>query len=232
MARHARVVVPGAPHHVTQRGNRRQKTFFQEADYLAYLRFAGEAFAEAGVEVWAYCLMPNHVHLIAAPRRPEALAQAVGATHVRYTRLINRRERWTGYLWQGRFASFPMDEDYLRQCARYVGLNPVRAGLAERAIDWPWSSVRAHVEGRSDPLLTLRPLAERLGPALPRFFDVDVEEEAARVLRRATSTGCPLGAGAWVKALEAATGQSLIDRPPGRPRKPAQPVPEQAHALL
>ena len=219
MARYARVVVPGAPHHVTQRGNRRQQTFFRDADYLAYLQIAAEAFAEAGVEVWAYCLMPNHVHLIAAPSQPEALARAVGTTHLRYTRLINLRERWTGYLWQGRFASFPMDEDYLRQCARYVALNPVRAGLAARAGDWPWSSVRAHVDGRADPLLTPGPLAERLGEAMPQFFDVDVTEEAARALRRATATGRPLGAAAWVKALEAAAGRSLVARPPGRPPK-------------
>jgi putative transposase len=150
--------------------------------------------------------MPNHVHLIAAPARSDALARAVGVTHLRYTRQINLRERWTGYLWQVRFASFPMDEDYLRACARYVGLNPVRAGLTARAIDWPWSSVRAHVEGRPDRLLTPAPLAERLGEALTSFFDVDVGEEAARRLRRATATGRPLGAAAWVKALEPADG--------------------------
>jgi putative transposase len=217
MARQARVVIAGAPHHVTQRGNRRQQTFFREADYLAYLHFAAETFAAAGVEVWAYCLMPNHVHLIAAPARPEALAQAVGAAHVRYTRQINLRERWTGYLWQGRFASFPMDEDYLRQCTRYVGLNPVRAGLAARAIDWPWSSVRAHLEGRPDPLLTPGPLIERLGQDMEAFFELDVADAAARALRRAASTGRPLGAAAWVKALEASTGRGLTARPPGRP---------------
>ena len=217
MARQARVVIAGAPHHVTQRGNRRQQTFFREADYLAYLHFAAETFAAAGVEVWAYCLMPNHVHLIAAPARPEALAQAVGAAHVRYTRQINLRERWTGYLWQGRFASFPMDEEYLRRCARYVGLNPVRAGLAARAIDWPWSSVRAHLEGRPDPLLTPGPLIERLGQDMEAFFELDVADAAARALRRAASTGRPLGAAAWVKALEASTGRGLTARPPGRP---------------
>ncbi len=102
------------------------------------------------MEVWAYCLTPNHVHPIATPPRPEALAEAVRATHLRYTRRINLRERWTGYLWQGRFSSFPMDEAYLRS-APYVGLNPVRAGLTRRAIDWPWSSVRPHVEGRPTP---------------------------------------------------------------------------------
>jgi len=219
MARQARVVIPGAPHHVTQRGNRRQQTFFRESDYRAYLHIAAEAFATAGVEVWAYCLMPNHVHLIAAPSRPEALAQAVGLTHLRYTRQVNLRERWTGYLWQGRFASFPMDEDYLRTCARYVGLNPVRAGLTTRAVDWPWSSVRAHLEGRSDPLLTPGRLAERLGGTMAGFFDLDVDDEARRKLRRASSTGRPLGAAAWVKALEATTGRALADPPIGRPRR-------------
>jgi putative transposase len=217
----ARVVVAGVPHHVTQRGNRRQQTFFCDADYVAYLHLAAEAFRAAGVEVWAYCLMPNHVHLIATPPRPEALAAAVGATHVRYTRQTNLRQRWTGYLWQGRFASFPMDEDYLLACARYVGLNPVRAGLVERAIDWPWSSVRAHLgrlcEGVVDPLLTPGPLAARLGERMARFFDIDVAEEARRALRRASSTGRPLGAAAWVKALEAATGRTLIAPPIGRP---------------
>ena len=217
MPRMARVVVPGVPHHVTQRGNRRQRTFFGEADYLAYLHLAREAFAEAGVEVWAYCLMPNHVLLIAVPSTAEALAKAVGATHLRYTRQINLRERWTGYLWQGRFASFPMDEDYLLACARYVGLNPVRAGLVARAIDWSWSSVRAHVEGRGDALLTPGPLAARLGPDLARFFDTDVQEDALRSRRRAAGAGRPLGAAQWVKALETSTGRALAPPPIGRP---------------
>ncbi|MBI5939723.1 MAG: transposase [Caulobacterales bacterium] len=218
MARMARVVVPGVPHHVTQRGNRRQTTFFREEDYLAWLTLAAEAFADAGVEIWAYCLMPNHVHLIAAPARPEGLAQAMGTTHVRYTRQVNGRERWTGHLWQGRFASFPMDEDYLRQCIRYVGLNPVRAGLTTRAIDWPWSSVRAHVEGRPDALLTPGPVADRLGATMAGFFDLDLEEEGRRRLRKASRDGRPLGAADWVKALEAASGRALA--PPRRGRPP------------
>lgn len=220
MARQARVVIPGTPHHVTQRGNRRQPTFFDNSDYEAYLQLAAEEFRAAEVEVWAWCLMPNHVHLIAVRPRPEALARAVGATHLRYTRRVNSRQRWTGYLWQGRFASFPMDEGYLRTCTRYVGLNPVRAGLTARAIDWPWSSVRAHVEARSDPLLTPEPLAG--------FFDLDIEEEARRKLRRASSTGQPLGAAQWVKALEVATGRSLAEPRIGRPRREAPTEAERA----
>ncbi|MDO8296679.1 MAG: transposase [Caulobacter sp.] len=206
MGRKARIVAPGVPHHVTQRGNRRQATFLRAADYLSYLQLAGEAFAEAGVQVWCWCLMPNHVHLIATPPDEGALARAVGLTHLRYTRLINGRERWTGYLWQGRFASFPMDEDYLRQCVRYVGLNPVRAGLVERAVDWPWSSVRAHLGRGTDPLLTPGPVATLLGDGADGFFDVDLAEEAQRKLRRACRSGRPLGAADWVKALDRAPG--------------------------
>jgi putative transposase len=217
MGRVARVVVAGAPHHVTQRGNRRQATFFCDADYRAWLAFAAEAFAAAQVSVWAYCLMPNHVHVIAAPGEEDALARAFGATSVRYTRMINAREGWTGYLWQGRFASFPMDEVYLRRCVRYVGLNPVRAGLVERAIDWPWSSVRAHLGGRRHRLLTPEPVAGLLGEDVVGFFDTDLAEEERRLLRKASRDGRPLGEASWVKALEVATGRVLAAPRRGRP---------------
>lgn len=173
MPRMARVVVPGVTHHITQRGNRRQLSFFGPADYALYLRIAAEEFTAAEVEVWGYCLTPNHIHLIATPARADSLAAAVGATHLRYTRQINRRERWTGYLWQGRFAS---------------------------------------------------PLTQRLGPRLAAFFDLDVDEEAMRALRKASGTGRPLGAAAWVKALERSTGRQLAARPVGRPRAEETPV--------
>ncbi len=220
MARTARVVVAGTPHHVVQRGNRKQRTFFSDADYRRYLAIAAEAFAEAAVEVWAYCLMPNHVHIIATPASEDGLAKAMGGAHVRYTRSVNRREDWRGFLWQGRFASFPMDEGYLVRCARYVGLNPVRAGLVRRAIDWPWSSVRAHVERRHDRLLTPSPLIELLGPDLSRFFEVDVDDEALRRLRASAKTGRPLGQESWVRGLEQTLGRALAPPQRGRPAKP------------
>ncbi|MDD9877448.1 MAG: transposase [Magnetovibrio sp.] len=105
------MVVPGLPHHVTQRGNRRQKTFFRDDDYRVYLDLMREWCGRHGVRVWAYCLMSNHVHLVCVPETADALACAIGAAHRRYTRHVNFREGWRGYLWQGRFASFPMDED-------------------------------------------------------------------------------------------------------------------------
>lgn len=209
MPRQARVVIPGVPHHVVQRGNRRQPVFFSAFDYGLYLDLAAEAFRDAGVEVWAYCLMPNHVHLIAAPRHPGALAQAVGDTHRRYTQRINSREGWSGFLWQGRFGSFPMDEDYLLTCARYVVHNPVRAGIVARAAEWPWSSLRAHLLGSPDPLLTPRPLADRIGD-LAAFFATDGDSPNYSALRNASVNGRPLGSQAWLKAL--GLGQGRIRR--------------------
>ena len=192
MPRVPRIVIPGEPHHVVQRGNRRQPTFFGPADYALYLTIAAEAFAEAKVEVWAYCLMPNHIHLIATPETEAGLARAVAQTHQRYSWRINQREGWTGYFWQGRFGSSPMDETYLRLCARYVGLNPVRAGLSRRAIDWPWSSVAAHVHGAPDKLLTPEPLAERLGDEMVAFFDTDVTDHCRELFHAALEAGQPL----------------------------------------
>ena len=132
MARLARLVIPGLPHHVTQRGNRRQPTFFNNGDYAAYLELMADWCREEGVEIWSYCLMPNHVHLIAVPKTADGLRRAIGEAHRRYTRRVNFREQWRGYLWQGRFASFLVDEPHLLAAARYVELNPVRAKLVER----------------------------------------------------------------------------------------------------
>lgn len=192
MPRSARVVIPGMPHHVIQRGNRRQPTFFSSEDYRTYLGIAAETFAAAKVEVWAYCLMPNHVHLIATPQTEDGLAKAVGATHQHYTWLINQKQSWTGHLWQGRFGSFPMDEPYFLLCARYVGLNPVRAGLVTKAVDWPWSSVEAHVTGRTGDLLSPAPLADLLGPEMATFFDTDVPERCRQQFHEALGSGLPL----------------------------------------
>ena len=129
MARLARLVIPGMPHHITQRGNRRQQTFFNDGDYAAYLGLMAEWCRKEGVAIWSYCLMPNHTHLVAVPSSEDGLRRAIGEAHRRYSRRINFREKWRGYLWQGRFASFVMDEPYLLAAARYVELNPVRAKL-------------------------------------------------------------------------------------------------------
>jgi putative transposase len=162
MARLARVVVPGVAHHVTQRGNRRQQTFFQEEDYQAYLALLGEWCGRCGVEAWAYCLMPNQVHLIVVPESEDGLRRGLGEAHRRYTRRIHFREGWRGHLWQGRFASFAMDERYLLRAARYVELNPVRAKLCRIPWRGRWSGAVAHVAGGDDGLVRVGPLLERV----------------------------------------------------------------------
>lgn len=223
MARLARVVVPRLPHHVTQRGNRGQQTFFRDEDYALYKTLVAERAAEAGTEVWAYCLMPNHVHLILVPSDEQGLARALGEAHRRYTRIVNAREHWKGYLWQGRFASFPMDESFLLAAARYVELNPVRAGLADRPEDWPWSSARAHLEGRPDGLVAPEPLLEMVGDW--RTFldsDGDPKSRAFEALRSGERTGRPLGDDAFLAGLEAQTGRQLKRRKPG-PKPQKQP---------
>ena len=218
MARMARVVVPGMAHHVTQRGNRRQRTFFRKDDYQAYVQLMAEWCGRCGVGVWSYCLMPNHVHLIVVPESEEGLRRAIGEAHRRYTRRVNFREGWRGHLWQGRFASFVMDEPYLLACARYVERNPVRAGLCARAGDYPWSSAAAHLAGKDDGLVRVRPLLE-LVPRWGRHLSADPDEETVRRLRRHEGTGRPLGGERFLQRLEKIVGQFLRPRKPGRKKK-------------
>ncbi|MGF1611791.1 MAG: transposase [Kiloniellales bacterium] len=219
MARLARIVVPGLPHHVTQRGNRRQQTFFEEADYRAYLALMAEWCGHHEVAVWAYCLMPNHVHLIAVPGQADSLRRAIGEAHRRYTRRVNLREDWRGHLWQERFASFPLDGDHLLAAARYVELNPLRAGLAARPQDWPWSSAAAHLTGRDDALVAAAPLLEMV-PDWHGLLDGGLSQDERETLRRHERTGRPLGGEGFVAGLEARLGRPLRPRKAGR--KPVQ----------
>jgi len=228
MARLARIVVPGVPHHVTQRGNRREAIFFQEGDHEIYKDLLAEQLEKWQVEVWAYCLMPNHVHLILNPSTPEGLSRAVGEAHRRYTNFINARGRWTGHLFQNRFASVALDEAHLRKAVRYVSLNPVRARLVARAEDWQWSSVRAHLAGIDDGLVRVKPVLDRL----PQFGDILIENsnDDYRELRHAESTGRPVGAEEFVDGLERLLGRPIARRCPGR--KPNAEVIDQMKFLM
>src|SRR5882672_4557138 len=190
MARIGRIVVPGFPYRVTQRGNRRQQVFFEPSDYAFYRDLLAERCRKASVEVWAYCLMPNHVHLVLTPRTPDGLARAIGETNRQYTGFVNARSRQTGHLFQGRSSSVALDEAHLIAAARYVVLNPVRAGLVARAEDWAWSSARAHLAGRDDGLVRVAPLLDRVG----RFTDLvgvesgEADDARFAALREAEST--------------------------------------------
>jgi putative transposase len=216
MARLGRIVVPGLPHHVTQRGNRREAIFFEDGDHEIYLDLLTEQTLKADVEVWAYCLMPNHVHLILNPTHADGLGLAIGEAHRRYTNFINARGRWTGHLFQSRFASVVLDDLHLIRAVRYVSLNPVRARLVTRPEEWKWSSVRAHLCGGDDALLKVRPVLDRI-PHLKGLLATDAKDDFSD-LRRAESTGRPLGAPEFVDGLEKMLGRKIARRAPGRKR--------------
>jgi putative transposase len=226
MARLPRLVVPDVPHHVTQRGNRSQPIFFSEADYAAYRDLVAAACAERDVRCIAWCLMPNHVHLILTPPDADGLRGALAEAHRRYSRRINAAHGWSGYLFQGRFASYPMEDAHLMAAVRYVELNPVRAGLAKRAEDWRWSSARAHVTGEPDGFTDLAALAgvHRNWRAMLRqgLEAGDLSEAEAAAIEAHSRTGRPRGREAFVAGLEALTGRTLKRRKPGpKPRQPA-----------
>ncbi|MGE0487179.1 MAG: transposase [Gammaproteobacteria bacterium] len=207
MARMARLVVPGVPHHVTQRGGRRQQVFFGDEDYAHYLRLMARFSVKAGTAVVAYCLMPNHVHLIMVPGDEEGLRAALGEAHRRYARDINQREGWRGHLWQERFYSTPMDEWHLAHAVGYVESNPMRGGLCSDACAWPWSSARARADGSQDVLLDLLPghVAQSWRELRAAPTDAAVDTRIARCTR----TGRPLGDAAFVVRLEQLSGRRL-----------------------
>ncbi len=220
MARLARIVVPGIPHHITQRGNRRQDVFFGDQDYQAYMGLLRTYCDRASVQVWAYCLMPNHVHLVLVPQTEDGLSNALREAHRRYTVRINEREDWRGYLWQGRFASFPMDERHLLAAIRYIELNPLRAGLVRRPEDWRWSSARTHLRrAKRDPLADPGPLLEMV-PDWREFLKAGLTTEELEDFRRHERTGRPLGTENFISRLETKTGRALKKRPPG-PKSPS-----------
>jgi putative transposase len=214
MARLARVIIPGIPHHITQRGNRKLETFFCDEDYRVYIGLMAEWCSRQGVEIWAYCLMTNHVHLIAVPSSENGLRRAIGEAHRRYSRRVNFREGWRGHLWQGRFASFPMDEQYLLRAVRYVELNPVRAGLVKVAGDYPWSSAAAHISGCDDRLVKTSPRLEMVDD-WRKFLSEKLTNTELDRIRFHERTGRPLGSKEFIDRLEKQIARTLRPKKPG-----------------
>jgi putative transposase len=201
MARLARVVIPGLPHHVTQRGNGRARTFFGDDDYRLYRDLLAASCRAAEVEIWAWCLMPNHVHLILVPSDADGLRRALAPVHRRYAGIIHARRKRSGHFWQGRFGCVAMDEEHLAAALRYVSLNPVRARLVGRARDWRWSSVRAHASGHDDGVTAIAPVRERY-PDFADFLSEQADADMIERLRRAETIGRPLGSRTFLDAIE------------------------------
>ena len=221
MPRSARIVIPDIPHHMTQRGNYRQQVFFSDDDrrvYLAQLRVMAE---RLGMTLLGYCLMSNHVHLLGVPVHERSLAQTVGQTHLRYTVMVNTRLGRTGHLWQNRFYSCPLDEEYLWRALRYIEQNPVRAGLVATVDDYPWSSARAHLGAMDETgMLDLSRWSAVWTPVEWRdYISVTAASVETQLIREATQVGYTLGSPTFLDQLEQRFGRSFHRRSVGRPRK-------------
>lgn len=218
MPRVARIVVPGIPHHVTQRGNNRQDVFFVDDDRRNYLHILRDAGAKFGIDVLGYCLMTNHVHLIVTPHTEEALAKALGRTHFLYAQYVNELHGRSGHLWQSRFYSCPMDDDHFWKAMRYVEQNPVRGGLARTARDYPWSSARAHLgDGDESGLISMQVWRDRMDARTWRnLLQENLDEATVSQIRLQSRTGRPLGSDSFLSKLEAMLGRRIRALPIGR----------------
>lgn len=216
MARQARIVLKDTPHHITQRGNRGEPVFFEKSDFEAYIDFLSEECASAGVSIWAWCLMPNQIQLIAVPKRENALGRALGEAHRRYTRRINERNNWRGHLFQDRFFSYAMDENHLLNAARYIETAPVMMGLAPTPEAYLWSSAKAHVKGRDDKLLASEKPLLGYVPDWKSFLTDWPEEQDPRAIERHLQTGRPRGNDYFLDNIEASVGRIVRPQKPGR----------------
>jgi putative transposase len=222
MSRIARIVLENFPYHITQRGNGRQRVFYVGQDYHLYLDLLRVYADDAQLQVWAYCLMPNHVHLIAVPQRPDAMASALGRTHADFARHFNLMRRTCGHVWQARFFSCPLEPAHLWRAAAYIERNPVRARIVEHAWQYAWSSASTHVGLTANPgFLDLSAWqAEYTQQRWSEVLEAGVEEEAfGRRLQEASRRGRPLGSSEFTTELEKLTGRALRPQSVGRPRK-------------
>lgn len=228
MARRPRIIIPGVAHHVTQRGNDRQIVFHESNDYRLYLKLLSRNTARFGTQIVGYCLMPNHVHLIAVPEKENSLARTLASTHSEYALAHNRNRGRTGHLWQNRFFSCPMDSRHMMAALCYVDCNPVRASLADSPWDWPWSSARAHVtECTSDPVLDPQWTAGLDPWNFDEWHDIlaaRAPEAETAALRHATRTGGPLGSREFLATIERRTVHRLLPRPRGARKMVSDPI--------
>ena len=219
MPRIARIIAPGYPHHITQRGNNRSSVFFDDEDRQTYLKLLTSYSRLHALQILAYCLMDNHVHLLAVPETEIALARGIGLTNQVYTQYLNHKLNQSGRIWQNRFFSCVVEnEQYLWAVARYIELNPLKAGLAEHAEEYRWSSAKAHLTVAEDTVLGsastwLDPSEKN---AYSKFVLTENEEMDAKI-RQSTRTGRPFGSENFIDMLEFQLKQVLRPKKAGRP---------------
>ncbi len=222
MPRIARVVAVGLPHHITQRGNYRQNVFLSEDDRRQYLIWVREYSIKYNLFILAYCLMQNHVHFIAIPNQSDSLAKTFNSAHMRYSQYFNNKLKQRGHLWQGRFYSCVLDEYHLMLAARYIERNPVRAGIAEKPWQWPWSSAISHTNEKGRGYIELEDFLGIIGmpcSSWKKYIDSAEEKNFLQRIRKHTFTGRPLGTTEFIERLEAKFGRRLCALPVGRPKR-------------
>ncbi len=240
MPRPHRLEPAGVTLHVVQRGNNRGACFFNDTDRRFYLCCLAEAASQRDCAVHAYALMSNHVHLLVTPSREGGVSVTLQDLGRKYVQAMNKMHNRTGTLWEGRFKSNPIDsENYLLTCHRYIELNPVRAGLVTRPVDYAWSSHNHYACGVTNPLVTEHRVFTELGSTpedrrrtyLELFRD-PIDDAALDLLRTSVNRGWALGSDEFLDGIEAILGRTV--RPPrrGRPRKEATQWVENQEEML
>lgn len=221
MPRSARIVVPDYPYHITQRGNYKQNVFEHDIDRIKYLSWIKHYSNKYQLSLLAFCLMSNHVHFIAIPRKQDSLSKVFSIVHMRYSQYFNRKRNKSGHLWQGRFYSCVLDEGYLLAALKYVENNPVRGGIVQVPWEWEWSSAAYHV-GKSKGLIQLDDIENETGIFIDNWQQYLESEESHQVIRRIrefTLLGRPLGTDEFISKIGARVGRALNVRSRGRPKK-------------
>jgi putative transposase len=221
MSRLARSTIIGYPHQVTQSGNYGQNVFEEEADFSSYLRWLQEYSCRYSIEIWAYCLMRNHVHFVCVPLVQGALAHGFNTLHMRYAQYFHGKKRLSGHLWKGRFLSCILDDRSVLEEVRFIENNPVRGGLINRAEDYPWSSAPHHVLGSPDPVIKESGFLNGNIEDWRAFLGAPGDESILNRTWRSLKTGRPSGDIGFVQSLEGIVGRRLMALPRGRPRKNA-----------
>ena len=219
MPRIARIIAPGYHYHITQRGNCKQMVFNEKNDYSTYIRLLAKYSVEYRLSILAYCLMPNHIHIIAIPQEQNSMAKTFHVCHMKYAQHFNKKYSLSGHLWQGRFYSCLLDENHFTAAVRYVENNPIRAKLSSDAISWPWSSAFAHCYNK-DEMLSLGEIYQYLDVYDWKRYLAEPENQIdIKLIREYTLKGRPLGNTAFIQKLEVLCSRQLLPRLPGRPKK-------------
>jgi putative transposase len=222
MARLARCAVAGYPHHVVQRGKQNQSVFSSQTDYCQYLSWLQAYKERYALDIWSYCLMPDHVHFICIPRYEQSLARTFNTLHMRYTQYFNRKYEIGGSLWRMRFMSCVLDESSAREEIRFIENNPVRVKLVDTAEDYLWSSARAHVNREFNPILGEGFFLTREIRDWRAYLQDKGNEALLARARSQLRTGRPAGDLSFVRTLEEIVGRRLEALSRGRPRKNPQ----------